>query len=491
MAKSKLPKYFVMEVWEEIKTQLNIQDIGKYFKESDSGLIIDEVYNEAYVTTEIYEGSVITNEIEVKESLRTSKKRRNQTKKRWVQSAIKDFEKGTSKKVKELCKECESFIEQKHSMDANTKVTNQNPEKSIQDIIEDIKSWCEDTNSYLSNYRYILEKSHSQIKKALTADITVILGDILLTKYNGKIQNVIVEKPYSYVDNPVFSDSRGKLKLKENITKEGSVDFHYNDYELDSDYSMKTIVEPDIVKKGQVGKLDKTDEKIFTEILNYRGAPFATERKIYVDIGKVVRALFKSDNIENYTFVADRLLKMVSITFKVVTKKKYLAFGIFDYVNVEDKDGIWMAEITVNEQIYQEYLNKQTIRMYNSFIQKFELPLSRLLIFALQKERFTGKALHQNKRVYPYLFFLAKVRFKSRNRKNNYKQIEESLQEMVDNGICVKEFKRVGDSFYIEYIPITDYEVEDLLDSSQGVKEIINLPSPSQFLAAESETKTS
>lgn len=480
MAKSRLPIYFIMEVWEEIKAHIKINDVRQYFKENDENSIIEKIYNESFVSNEIYENSFITNEIEVKESLRINKKRRNQTKKRWVQSSIKDYEKGTSKKLKELRKEYEDltyYWAEKGESNLVQKFFGETPEDIIADTIETLKAWCENSNSLLSNYPYILDKSQSQIEKALTADITVILGDTLLKKYNGKIQDVIVEKPYSYVDNPIFSDSRGKLELKENLTEDGSVGYHYNDYKVDTDYNMRVMVNSDYAQQRQVGVLDKTDEKIFTEVLNYRDGLFATKRKIYVDIGKVVRALFKSDNIENYAFVAERLLKMLNVSFNIVTKERFLGFGIFDYVDVKDENGIWMAEITVNEQIYQEYLNKQTIRMYKAVIQKFELPISRLLIFALQKDRFLGKDEQPNIQVYPYNYFLAKVRFKSRNRKENYKHIEDSLQEMVDHGICIKEFARVGDSFRIEYIPITEYEVEDLLHSSTRVKEILDISS--------------
>ena len=485
MAKSTLPKYFVMEVWDEIRAHINIPDIQECFKEKDENAIIEKIYNESYVSNEIYENSFITNELEVKESLRINKKRRNQTKKRWVQSSIKDYEKGTSKKLKELRLEYEEltyFYEEKAKSNLVHKFLGENPQDIIEETILQLKSWCDDPNSYLANYPYILEKSNSQIEKALTADITVLLGDLLLRKYNGKIQDVIVEKPYSYVDHPVFSEVRGKLELEEELTEDENVKHYYNDYNVTPDYNAQMIVESEYAQQKQVGVLDKTDERIFAEVLNHRNGLFATKRKIFVEVGKIIKALYKSDNLNTYKLVAERLVKMRNVSFNIITKDRYLAFGLFDYVDVRDEDGVWMAEITVNEQIYQEYLNKQTIRMYKAVIQKFELPISRILIFALQKERFLGKDDQPNKQVYPYIFFLAKVRFKNKNRKENFKLIENSLQEMVSNGICIKEFKRVGDSFHIEYIPITEYEVEDLLDSSPRVKEIIGLTSPSQLL---------
>lgn len=458
-----------MQVWDTVNNNIKHPNILGYFEKTDEFSLIQTIYNDFF------------DDDGIQENLRINRKRRNQTKKRWVQSALKDFNNNKTKKKKELSKDyyqLSEYLIHNGQEKFKQEYGKLSPEELIEEKIVLIKSWSEDTNSYLSNYLYLTDKSDSQITKALMADIVVIIGDTLLKNYNGRIEDVIIEKPYSYVENSIFTDTRGKMDLSEDFIEKDHLKYHYTDYEPSDEYSLRVLVNKELVDEGPVGELDGTDQRIFSEVLAHRNEVFATQRKIYVEIGKLVTNLFNSDGLENYKLVADRLMKMVNISFNVKKKNKYLAFGIFDYVEIDMEDGLWTAEITINEVIYQEYLKKQTIRMYKAVIQNFELPTSKNLIFALQMERFhlrpeNRSAFHQ----YPYVYFLTKLRFKSKNKRENYKTIKASLEEMVRNQVCVEEFYQQGEHFYIKYIPITDYEVEDLLHSTPRVKELLQVSS--------------
>lgn len=466
---TKLPKYFIMQVWEEIDNSIKFPNILEYFVGEDRNSLIQMVYNDNY------------NNNEIQDVLRNSRKRRNQTKRRWVSSSLKEYKERSNKKSKDLVQEYYYLVDYLNTfglVQFQELFKKETPDEIMEEKIEILKKWSEDTNSFLTNYPYLKNKTINQIEKAIIADITVIIGDTIMTKYDGIIQDMIVEKPYSYVDNPIFSNNRGKLSLSDDVIEDDNNIYHYSDYSPSNDYKLRVLVSKEYAQDKQVRLLDNTDENIFSQVMKQRSNMFATQRKIFVNIGNIVKNLFNSDGIDNYKMVESRLYKMLNIRFNAFYKDGSIGFGIFDFVKVDYNNG-WTAEITVNEQIYQEYLNKQTIRMYKDIMQRFELPMSKSLIFALQKERFSCYSDKQSyKQVYDYSFFTHKLRFKSRSKKENYKLIESSLEEIRKNGVGIKTFYREGDKFYIEYYPVTEYEMEDLIHSSPHNEEILDFATP-------------
>ena len=219
---TKLPKYFLLQVWKEIDSRILLKDILNYFEEQDKFICIQNIYDNTYGDEAIHE------------KLRDTRKKRNQTKKRWKQSALKECQSPTKRKPKELGKEYQYLVgyretigEQQFSQTFNQKT----PEEIIEEKIALLEEWSESTDTFLSNYLYINNKTDSQIEKALTADIIVIMGDLINMKYDGKIQDAIVEKPFSYVDNPVFQEKQLKLPLTTevvaDVSEEKIGDFYY------------------------------------------------------------------------------------------------------------------------------------------------------------------------------------------------------------------------------------------------------------------------
>ncbi|MED4285609.1 hypothetical protein P4679_27140 [Priestia megaterium] len=462
---SKLPKYFILQVWEEINCNIEVENILSYFDGEDQFSMIQNVYNDAFPDEEI------------PENLRYNRKRRNQTKKRWAQAIIKDYNNQNAKASKDLTQEYQ-FLKNYKDTYGNVKFQQlfmkKTPEEIIAEKIEKLNEWSNDTHSCLSNYPYILNKATNQIAKAIISDVAIIIGDTLMKNYDGNIQDVVIEKPYSYVNHPIFAEGRGKLDLSVETIQQDMSEYRYNDYVPSSEYRLRTLVAQEYAEDKQVSLLDNTDEKIFIEVLKQRNELFATQRKVVVDIGQVVKNVFNSISIENYNLVKDRLKKMTYVKFNAHTKNKEIIFGLFETFKGDYGPDGWIAEITVNDEIYQEYLNNQTIRMYKDSIKRFGLPLSRSLIFALQKERFSSYSQNRSyEQIYSYNFFASIIRFKSGNKRENMKQLRASLEEMVNHGTGIKSFICEGDKFKIEYIPVTKYEVEDLLHTPSHVNKIL------------------
>lgn len=465
-----------MQIWNSFTEKLNYLD-------KDPLYYCKDVENEVSLVQRVFDSSFGNENANIQETLRYNRKRINQTKKRWVKSAIKDYKSPSSKKPKELLAEYEFFKDYFSKFGApSLKDTYQKetPEEIISDRIEELKKWSEDKNSLLSNYRYIRSKTKTQIEKIIFDDLLILIGDTIMKKYDGKVQNMIIEEPSTFVDYPIFSNNRGKLQLSNEEIKEDEGDYYYNDYAPSNKYTLRTLV-PKMYADGKnlVGILDDTDREIFSQVMKQRSGIFATQRRIFVSIGQIVKNSFKSDGIENYKLVESRIYKMFNMRFKIQRTENSIGFGIFDYVNIDYENG-WTAEITINDTIHQEYLKKQTIRMYKDVLKNLELPISKSLIFILQKERFLCHSEQQSYvQEYPYSFFTHKLRFKSRSKGENFKILAAALDEIKHHKVAVKDFKFNGDTIQIEYIEVTQYEIEDLIHSSWQIEQDFN---PSSFL---------
>ena len=61
-----------------------------------------------------------------------------------------------------------------------------------------------------------------------------------------------------------------------------------------------------------------------------------------------------------------------------------------------------------------------------------------------------------------YATFFMSARFPSSNKKKNMKEIRAALDEFVNKKIAIKSYSIDGDIFWINFIPMSEDEMEDL-----------------------------
>ncbi|MFP7487304.1 hypothetical protein SFC65_24440 [Priestia filamentosa] len=457
--KTNIPKYLIKQIWDEFKkaTHIKKEALSTFFPDEVRESTIQELYNQTYENEDL---SVV---------LRTNRKRVNQTKKRWAKTAISNYYDPSPKKEKEILAEYRhllSYYESYGEEKFRELYSQDHPKEIIEKKIEQLEEWSQDTHSLISNYPYLItDKTKNQIKKAISEDLVILIGDIILRVYDGKVDGVIVERPISFVNNPIFANETETLEISdEAITREGDnlTMYHYNDYMSPEGQQLLRILIPKeyVQQSTQIRALDGTDLAIFIEVMKQRTNIFATQRKIFVNIGKIVKNAFNSDGVKNYKLVQSRLLKLFNV--RVNTFDGTRGFGFFDYIDINTDT--WIAEITINEHLYQDYLKQQTVQMYRDEIERFELAISKNLVYILQQERFLcHSGGHSYIQKYGYSFFAHKLRLKSRSKYENYQIIEASLEEIIKHNVAVKSFKRTGEQFEIEYLEVSQYEIEDLM----------------------------
>jgi hypothetical protein len=402
------------------------------------------------------------------------------TKKRWFNSLLNSIEntgqKNKKTKKTELLKEIEmaEIILQEHGLEGFKSLYKANSvDELIEKRIEEVRSWCENTDQKLIDYRYIKDKTINQQQKALTVDICLILTTFLLSELNSN-GTIYLEYTDKLEENAIFAISRGKMKFSSTpILIEGE-EYYVNEYTPSKDYSLRTLVDKDVIEEGKYRSelLDEIDELIFHVVMSHRTLDFVSNRKIYVDVYSIMKQVYSSKSAKLLDTIERRIQKMSYLKFTATKKGKeqdYVIFGIFDTVRKETgPNGERILEITVNDVLHQELIGQQVTRIYKEVLNKLENRLAKTIIFSLQKERLRAHLNQKNKGVFTYEFFLFRMRFRTKDKNKNIAMIEECLEEIKRHNVTIKDFKRVGNEFHVEFLPVSEQEINDLLPISKN-----------------------
>jgi hypothetical protein len=395
------------------------------------------------------------------------------TKKRWFQALEKNVREG-KKKETELIKEvhhAEYHIDTYGTESFQQLFHVSSVDSLIEKRLKEVEAWADDPTQLVTQYFYIREKTDTQIVKAIKTDVAMTIADILLNEYKGNPNKMLTAVPFVLSEHAVYGEN-GKLQLSSETTVINGESYFTSEYQPDPNYSLTTIVnEKALIERKITEKhlrlLDDADFEIFQAVMSRSSVEFVGQRKIFVQVGDIVREVYKSDGKKNYETVLSRLVKMANIRFTHVDNDTAMVFGIFDYVEFDPNLNSQMVEITVNEVIHREYTEFNLIHMYSDAIAKLEVGTAKLLIFPLQKERMRCHAEHTQQTILSFEFFSHKLRFRKRSKKENIRVIEECLEEMVRHHVTVQSYKRVGNDFHIEFIPVTETEMQDLVASSK------------------------
>ncbi|WP_373413119.1 hypothetical protein [Brevibacillus laterosporus] len=475
-----VPQYFLNQVVAELGEKC--ESIFNDLKEGNIRDFLKDIISSEFTPTN-------TNELR-----RITYKYSQATKKRWADS-LKESIHSNKKSTKnaELMKEVElleKLVEMYGSAELKKLQGVDTIEELIQKRIGDVSAWGADKDSRLFEYKYIRDKTPNQIKKAIRSDAIIAVADILLKNFDGNLNKIIVDHPLKYTDHPVGNTGLSKMKLTDKSILIDNKLHYISEYNADENYSLLTLVNQDIVSEEKVLRaIDNTDLNIFRSVISMRDQKlFFEERKIYVTIGDLVRNAYGSDNKQSYNAVKERLMKMANVKFNVVEPNRTLVFGIFDRLDIQPHGNGEIAEITINEEIHQNYMKGQVIRAYSDRLSSFENKVSQSLIFPLQKERFlcyyrqTGYSA-----VFDYTYFIHKIQFRSKRKDVNLALIEECLQDFVKQQVTIHSFERKKDVFYITFLPVESYEVQDLLGNQQLDNFIEEVP---EQLSLQLETET-
>lgn len=461
-----------------------LQQIKEELGEKGISLCIAKLNHEIdpFITQTIQEELSVRDVVEARAYV--FKNRFQKTKKRWFK-LLKDSTTKSAKKKTELMKEIEfakDFLERfnekkfKELYDANS------IDDLIQNILNDVEEWSKNEKKKLIDYKYIEEKTLLQMETALRIDIAMIALNLYTREYDGSTTNIYLELPNQLLSIPTFSVQRGKLNFSEEPLLIDGIEYYAQPYSPTEEFSFMTVVWKQDVDGGKISDkelrtLDGTDEKIYLAVMeNRNNIDFIRDRSIYVNVGDIVTKTFGSDNSKNYQAVVTRMNKMAHVKFNLQSEnKENIVFGIFDNIQWDREQKT--AIVTISDVLQKQIIERQVTLMYRDVVNKLKINMPKTIVFAVQKERLRSHLEGLCKSIFTYDFFVYRLQFKKRSKKANIEIIEDYLNEMKEQQVIIQDYKRIGDQFHVDFIPVMDYEVRDIIQSTNiiDIEEIKSL----------------
>lgn len=347
-----------------------------------------------------------------------------------------------------------------------------NPQLYVENKLKTIKNWAYDKEQQITDYIYLNSKQKYQIERAVESDIVLIICDFL---DKSPRKNWFSIRSEDMVENPIFAD--GKKKMPNSLYNSGRA-VAYDDYKLSDNRFLRLLISADDEDEVQLEKvfmLDDVDSEIFDLVMLQRDDErFYNDGVIEFDLAPILHRIYGSTSKRTYETLASRLkrFRQFSLEGRSIGKETITDFGynLFEAVNVvRDKvTGRVHGEMIFTKSFHQTLITKQTVRIYSHLIHRLQNRLSKILIYAFQKERLDAH-LHGRsvKDHYDYTFFLNRIRFRSKRIESILKQINESLQDFKDANILIDDFKRVGNGFQIVLTPLSEAEIMDFFPGSK------------------------
>ncbi|UQZ82380.1 hypothetical protein SK3146_01537 [Paenibacillus konkukensis] len=451
--------------------------IGEKTKEKLLKLVLQDEYDSS-PSIETYMRNIMNNiffndddVVDLLEIKSTYHRRRQLTKKNWFKQLKKEVETKNASSIHEEREVLLKFLESKSADDGFKEMLKDIKDESrfVQTRLEEIEAWAVDVDTRLTDYPYLDSKQQYQIEKAFENDFVYIIADFL----KNAPRNWITHRFKDLIENPIFADGKAKMRGNVLFDSEQKATILYDDYKLSDNRVLRSFISIEENEEVQIDKmflLDETDSEIIEHVMEHRAERFYTDKTIAFDLRPLLTRIYGNTSQKAYDLITKRLQKIGRFSLEGRTTgpnketRTTFLYNLFEYVLVskEDATGRRYAEIKFSDTLHQQFITKQTVQIYSHFIHRLENRLSKILIYAFQKERLDAYLQGRNmKRHFEYTFFSDRIRFRSKRIDSNLKQIEASLQEFKEANILISDYKRVGNGFEIILTPVTESEKAD------------------------------
>lgn len=415
-----------------------------------------------------------SNKADIKFMLSNARKESRRTKKRWYTQV-----KQTLEKVQKL----KSFYEINNS------------------TLSSCEEWS-DNNDLLICESEIFESKNSNaqslaLKLDLIIQITTYLSDPELIHKTGET----IKRPEVVVNNPLFALNQSRMSLNKNTTGE-----YTNDYQVSDDYFIRTIIsEQDFedytnlvpsksnISINKLKYLDALDARILSYI--YAQLPMTNlvqnQRRIVISVRELVLKFMPGTSLYHYNEIKNRLAKLG--TYKVCGihkgsdgEKDTLAFTFsffnISYLNSDQVIDNSQVRITFDEDFTNLYINQKTIeaptQLYklSTHAETIFFPLHYSRLQEIVKYETSQRQCKSITATFNYNFFRSNIILPNRGRKKmseaHMDLIINAIQELKDNGLLIKDFKRIDKlTIEVEFLSATNKELEALFKPSPLIKE--------------------
>lgn len=487
-----------METPQSVIQKLSVEIMSRfetvYNRHIKPKMKIDSKHYLMSVAEEVYEELGDLMEI-TNETLYPITKRRREAKKRWLNKEL-EAKKGSG--LFEEIDQVARFLYENHPIEKFKAVYEVD---SLEELrlkkVKELQSWFNQENAMLCDFPYLNNKKVNQINTAMTNDIQYLIVKTIKEEAPKGEQSAVISVTDSLARLPY--DYSNRIKLSNNEIVEGK--FFENVYYIDDKTRFESRLKVEALEEGLMQEnlrmLNKRDHEILAHLLSQNHEALYQPVPMIVEIGDIVRATFGNDSKKNYMAVKESLIKMDFMELRVIDEKtlRSTKTDIFYNVTIEVDEATnkEVARIVFSENLIHEFVKNKTVSIYKNIIDRFSLNTSKVLIFALQRQRILcathldGKepiVFHTNLN-----FFRGALVFGAKRRLRQLRIIEDSLDEIVKSEITLKSYTRKGDNFELVFYPFSDKERKDLLNNNQNAEKFLTTRSKEQTITSSEPLK--
>lgn len=400
------------------------------------------------------------------------------TKRRWVKTAIKNIDDpdAPNKELRAKSLFLRDYLKKFGNKQFQREFEVESVEEYISRAIRELEVWAESDISPIYTYPYFEEKTARQHKTSIQIDLSVIIGEFLISN-TSFFKPTVYQSPNLLMNTSFFGVSgRGKLELeKETITENSdggeAVDYHrtVSQNTFGSNPNVNVLVSTNFVNdlNKKVPDLDAKDFELFLDVLNYRDVNFQTTRRIQFPLKKLVDQIYGDKGGKNYEMTTERLLKLANYRLTETNNEgEYFVKGLFSSVkiqnDVKDKSGGKIVTAYVSEDVYDDYLKSRVVSIYSDKVEELKGHFAYHLVFVLQKERLMAhQAGEQNPVARKWLDFRYSIRFNRRTKKENLEEFEKAVSQIKEQQFLIQEYYRHGEYYFFTFFPLSPLELED------------------------------
>jgi len=397
-------------IMKQLEMKYYHQLVTVYPQEEDLQALLEETLHMTWLT--IDELIEVTTDI-----INPYKKRRRETKRRWIKKRIKD----------------------------------RGEEQHI-DVMQ-----IKDETLATSHLDVFEEKKHEQQEKALINDL---IFDVYMTCYqmsHAPDRPLVLAIPHVITNLP--QDYQNKVKLKDLTHHQGN--YYQKIYEIDNEHVFETRVSVEALQHGLLmdsfSLLNTIDTAVLMYLISIAGPSLYQPIPFVVEIGEIVKHLdiFKAKNAREYQVVKESLIKMDYMEMRILDKKTLRNTKVEIFykatIEVDTLTKREVARVVFSEDLINEWIKNHTIELYRDTLDSLESKSSRALIYGLERQRMIAETKNTTGCRLYLTEFRSMLIFGTTQRYRQIKYIEEGLDELKEKSITVKDYHRIGDMFSIEF----------------------------------------
>lgn len=413
---------------------------------------------------------------EISIQMRKLNKRRDMRRARWAKSYLEQLEREDYDNVTHpLHSQYETFCKRDES-EFFRQTGAYTMEEAGKIAVEECKKWKEDTKGNSIDFPGLFYQSHKTVYAAFRDDVMVDIWRYIDEELDGNINMFMSPYPEMLIGQPIFSPVSFKLDLTQNgdTLQESIRDTENKEVVVLS--VNKNQADPGLPIKTEMSNalrtMDETDIKILSVVLA-SASDVAMDGKN--EVVMLLEDLFQkvSSDKRNREYgmerIRSRLAKMVNYSYRITSETKQLDFNFFDHVLQEDTDRGTKLTFRFGSVLYETIIQNKLINITRETFTKLEDPLAKILVYFMQKNRVFTLKDGKTTAKFTYAQIFRAARFPTVNRKKNLAMIANALEDMIRNQSLVRSFEQCGEDFFVEFIPLSEEEKEDLSRNDNGI----------------------